>query len=425
MKNRKAYYLLFATNIISGFAQGISMLAIPWHFASVLKQPEAFGIAYAITTIAMMVVGLYAGSLIDKYPRKYVFLGVNIFGFALLSAATFAGFMLGEVPSFLILSVFAGTILIYNFHYPALYAFGQEITERQYYGKFTSLTEILGQSTSILAGAAAAILLSGFNNPVIEINTWTFKTGIYFEPWSMHAIFLLDACTYAIGIGLIALIQYTPVALRVPETGNMFERINRGLHYLKENPLIFLFGNFSFAIFAVLLITVQQLLPVYTDKHLQSGPGLYAILEVMYAIGALMAGIGIERFFRNKGGYVKGVQLLLWLTVFIYAIYALSTHKGLILAITCLLGITNAGTRVLRTTWLFEHVPNQQIGRVSSVFQTINILLRFLLSMVFAMAFFNTSFGIRWSYAICGLFVLANLIGLMRFQKQIIQLKKS
>jgi len=424
MKNRKAYYLLFATNIISGFAQGISMLAIPWHFATVLKQPEAFGKTYAITTIAMMFVGLYAGSLIDKYSRKHVFLGVNIFGFLLLSAAALSGFIAGDVPSIFILSVFAGTILIFNFHYPALYAFGQEITERQFYGKFTSLIEILGQSTSILAGAAAAILLSGLNYPALDLGFYTIPFSIYLEPWSMRAIFLLDACTYAIGIALIALIKYTPVVVRVAESGNVFQRINRGLDYLKKNPLVFLFGNFSFAIFAVLLITVQQLLPVYTDKHLQAGAGMYAILEVMYALGALMAGIGVERYFRNKGGYVNGVRFMLWLTVIIYLIYAFSTQRILILAITFLLGIANAGARVLRTTWLFQHVENQQIGRVSSVFQTINIILRFLLSLVFAMAFFNTADGIRWSYLICGFFVFINLLGLMRFQKQITALKK-
>ncbi|MCB0409746.1 MAG: hypothetical protein KDD29_05970, partial [Flavobacteriales bacterium] len=72
MKNKKALNFLFAANTISGFAQGISMLAIPWYFASVLNDSTTFGIIYAITTIISLFWGLYAGTLIDRYNRKII-----------------------------------------------------------------------------------------------------------------------------------------------------------------------------------------------------------------------------------------------------------------------------------------------------------------------------------------------------------------
>ena len=50
MKNKRAIYLLFLSNIISGFAQGISMIAIPLYFVEVVGRPHVFSISYIIIT---------------------------------------------------------------------------------------------------------------------------------------------------------------------------------------------------------------------------------------------------------------------------------------------------------------------------------------------------------------------------------------
>ena len=46
MKNKQAIYLLFLSNIISGLAQGISMIAIPWYFIEIIDKPEFFAYSY-------------------------------------------------------------------------------------------------------------------------------------------------------------------------------------------------------------------------------------------------------------------------------------------------------------------------------------------------------------------------------------------
>jgi MFS family permease len=385
------------------------MLAIPWYFSEIIGKPELFGWMYALTTFIMLFWGLYAGTLIDKYPRKQVFLGINLFGGILLSIVSLYGFLKGDVGATGAILVFSGTILIYNIHYPALYAFGQEITEKQFYGKFTSTTEIVGQSTSIISGAIGAALLSGFSgNSIIPP----------IEPWTLHEIFLADALTYWISILLIASIRYEAIAQRHRETGSVITRIKTGIHFLKENKHVFLFGNASYAIFIVLLVTVQQLLPVYTSNHLKAGPGVYAFAEMAYAIGAMLAGVGIIRVFRQKG-LVLGVIAMMLVTILTYLIAGFSKSVELYLGLSVILGITNAGARVLRTTWLFQHVPNQSIGRVSSVFQSINILHRVALSALCSLPFFHSGNNIRFTYVLCAVIVLIYTIPLVVNYKQI------
>jgi len=72
LKNKKALYLLLSANAISHFAQGISMLAIPWYFAKHLNAASIFSIIYSIATFASLFWGLYAGTLIDRFPRKNI-----------------------------------------------------------------------------------------------------------------------------------------------------------------------------------------------------------------------------------------------------------------------------------------------------------------------------------------------------------------
>ena len=50
MKNIETIRLLFAANIISGLAQGITMVAIPWYFIKIVNAPEKFTTAYLVIT---------------------------------------------------------------------------------------------------------------------------------------------------------------------------------------------------------------------------------------------------------------------------------------------------------------------------------------------------------------------------------------
>ncbi len=422
VKNARAYRLLFISNAVSGFSQGISMLAIPWYFSKILGKPELFGMLYALTTFIMLFWGMYAGSLIDRFSRKHVFLAVNAFGLLLLGAAAGIGFWLGEVPAWAAMAVFAGTILVYNMHYPALYAFGQEITEREHYGKFTSWVEIIGQSTSILSGSVAAILLSGMAAGKHQFGGMEITLPFTIQAWSLHEIFLADAITYLLGFILIAMIRYVPIAIRHKETGTMFERIRTGLQFLQAHPLLFLFGNASYAIFVVLLVTFQQLMPQYIDQHMHAGAGTYAFAEVMYSIGAMLAGVFMVWTFR-RSGFILGITVMMGATVIIYTLFA-TTHQVLLFAVLCLLiGIANAGTRVLRTTWLFQHVPNQSIGRISSVFQTINILFRAIISAVFALPFFNRNGQIVYAFAVCAVFVGIWIIPILKNYQKLVSFR--
>jgi hypothetical protein len=275
----------------------------------------------------------------------------------------------------------------------------------------------MGQSTSVLAGAIAAILLSGTHDGVFDLLGIKIQLPVDIPKWDLHAIFLLDAITYFIAFALILFIKYTPVEELEVDKESIYKRVVAGIKFLKERPMIFLFGNCSYNIFVVLLVEIHLLLPLYVDHHLHKSADVYASSEIYYALGALLAGFGTNYLmqFMNE---VRAIIAKMLLTTSVLFLCAFTQSVGIFFAISFLIGITNAGTRILRVTWLFHHIPNNLIGRTGGVFHVINILLRSGLIALFSIPFFAQGSNITWAYFICGVFVLISVLPLIFYRKQ-------
>lgn len=403
VKNKRALHLLFTANGISGFAQGISMLAIPWYFTRI-QANTYFNISYGIITIGVLFFGLYAGTLVDRFSRKNNFLVVSVTCGLLLALISCIGFYQQSLSDFLVVSVFGITMLNYNIHYPTLYAFGQEISSAEDYAKVNANIEVVGQSTSILSGGIAALMLEGGHFSIAG-----FQLG--FEPWPIWEIFLLNAATYFAAALLISFIQYVPAAVKYVEV-NIYQRIKTGFVYLKANPQLLIFGLFSYSVFAMLLVEIHSVLPVYVDKHLHEKGSVFAISDGIYAVGAFCAGLFVNKVFQST----KTQQAIIFLTLVTAGIFiwAFATRSVLVIySVNLILGFTNAGIRVLRLTHLFNNVPNELMGRVNSIFNMANLLIRTLFIFLFSIPFFNFGNQVIWAFLIMAFFLIASALVLI------------
>ena len=422
MQNKSALYLLLTANAVSGFAQGISMLAIPWYFSDILDASSSFGTIYGIATFLTLFWGLYVGTLVDRYPRKNIFLCISILGALIIGSIAATGFILDEVPMVLVGVVFCVTLFIYNVHYPTLYAFGQEISEKANYGKMNSFIEIQGQATSVISGAFAAILITGIDEQFLTNIGLNGIINFKLEAWPIHHIFLMDACTYLIAFVLILFIKYTPLVKEKVDLGSVYTRLKQGAIFLKKHPLLFHFGLGSYAVFAMFLVHIHQLMPIYINNHLEASSAVYAGAKTLYAVGAMLSGIGIRWVFKNTNT-VKAIIIMMLLSFVVFELIAVSKSASILIFVCFVLGLTNAGTRVLRITYLFNNIPNNIIGRAGSVFQTLNVLVRFTFITLFSLAFFAKDDNIVWTYFICGLFIFISAFPLLIYYKKLIKMK--
>ena len=91
--------------------------------------------------------------------------------------------------------------------------------------------------------------------------------------------------------------------------------------------------------------------------------------------------------------------------------------------VSFIIGISNAGTRILRITYLFSHIPNHIIGRVGSVFNCMSVIIRTVLISIFTMKFFSQGDTIKWGYLIGIILLTIALIPLIRNYKKLVNLK--
>lgn len=414
MKNQTAIILLFIANTISGFSQGVSLIAIPWHFVDVVDKPELIAYIYFFATFVCLFWGPYAGTLVDKYSRKNIFLLANVCGAVLFLSGGFSSLLMGYAPVATLAVLFSATFLIFNIHYPTLYAFAQELVEPQFYGKITSYIEVQGQTTSMIAGALAAILLKGgiYDLGFCSINV---------PKWEIYHVLLFDGCTYFVSVLIISLIAYKSTVKRETESSGVVERFRFGLSFLRQNPMVFLFGITSFTVFATVLVSNFVVSPNYVKNFLNADADVYAMHEISYAFGAIAAGLFINRIFKNYNAILGSIVLHV-LCGLVYFIFAIIWDIPTFLSLMFFIGLANAGTRVLRITFLLERIPNQVIGRTGSIFMVINVLERLALIALFSLPFFIEN--IAWTYVICGICCFLAVVVLVLYYKKISIIQK-
>jgi len=380
------------------------MIAIPWYFAQ-MDSLRYFGIVYIVTNVLSMFWVPWSGTVVDKYDRKKIFqVLTSCIGVIIISFGVF-GIWNGGLSMILVASIFVITFLNYNMHYPCLYAFVQEITPPENYAKMTSLLEVIGQITTISAGAGATLLLEGATNGQMDVFGMTINIGFDLEPWAIQEIILLDGMTYFIAFTIISFISYVPLRKRTAEVGSVLTRIKTGLRYLNGERSIFWFGVLSFMVFTMVLMDTFYMGANYVRNHLQESGDVYANAKMAYSIGAICVGITI-------GFLMKKISLpavVISLTFIISGAYLyLSVNESVLLffVMMLLVGICNAGCRISRITYLFRNVPNQFFGRAGSVFFQAHILLRIILLGIFTIPFFHTSNNIIFGYRVMGIILL-------------------
>ena len=189
----------------------------------------------------------------------------------------------------------------------------------------------------------------------------------------------MNVCTYAAAIYFYMKLPYkkqnTREKKRVVKT-----RGAEGIKYLWKRPILFIFLLFSTMPFIGVMMT-NYLFPVYLKDVLQVSGSIYALENMIYAIGAVAAGAMIPIIAKKIGN-----EKTIILSVVLYTIViSLIIHVNLPIYLTIMffLAIGNSGARVARNSFLMEWVPNDIIGRVDSVFRSIGLLLRVVLLAIF------------------------------------------
>lgn len=376
---------VLVANILSSTGSGITMIAIPWLFINREGGEKLFGYVMLSMTVVLFLITPYIGLMVDRFSRKGILLFSQVVGFLLLLTFSILGFLGVHYQMLQLIILYASGSLYFSIFFPTMFAFSQEIFERSKYKLINGAMEVQSQTSSMLAGGIASILI----------------TRIHLS-W----ILLIDAFSYAGAFIILAYIPYTKIKETL-RNESFWNRLTEGYRYMRKSPLLFLFLFATFMPFIVLQVT-NYIFPIYIYDTLHSTALVLGLSEFSYAVGAILAGIFIPYLMQRFGNQITAVMTILAFLLSILAFFFLPI-VSIFLILQVLIGIGNAGTRVVRKTVMMEKIPNDKIGRVNSLYQVIGLAFRISLIGLFTKTL--PQLGTNFSLGLLGLILVLALVG--------------
>ena len=382
---------LLVANTLGSIGSGITIFAVPWLLVHRDGGNEAYRWTTIATTLVLLLVSPTYGAWLDRHSRQTALLASELWGFAAMTAMALLGLALGGFGMLQLVVIYFAGMLYYSLHYPAKFAFVQQIFPPSQYSTLTGLLEVQGQTAMMIAGGLGGLLVD-------RVPLWV--------------ILLFDAATYLTSFLIQRTLPYEASHLTkpagAPRTG-IWRGVLEGLRWLGARPRLAIFFTCAMIPFVVVMAG-NYLFPIYVSQTLHAGSGTFAAGEIAFAVGSILAGFLLPQLL---GRYSAAVTIPGTMAVFLLGlacIFVLRFPAAFVLA-GALLGFGNAGSRVARSALLLRLVPNEVMGRVSSFYTILDRLLRS--ALVMAMAVIDTH-GPPAGYALLTVVFVVALFGVVQ-----------
>lgn len=341
----------FIADIVSGFGVGMSTIGANWYLMDQTGSITSVGFMLSLNVIAGFLISAFAGTLIDKWNRKTIILwahGIRAIALLFIAGAfLWAGFRIELLYAFAILNGIGWTVYM-----SASRSLVQEIVPENDFIHGNSLIEISLQVGMFVAGAVS---------------------GILYKYVGFELILFLNSLAFIAASFFLIRMQHTPIQLD-NEGERFFETFKNGFSYLVERPYIFVLGIVSI-IPLVSTMVYNVVLPGYVSIAVGGDSIVFGLSDMFYGIGALLSGF-IAASLAKRFSQNRTIILFFLISVLILVVVAFNTTILLLYVGSVLIGLTNSSLRILITTTLMETVSKAYMGRSTSVWMAISLLLQ-------------------------------------------------
>lgn len=341
--NFRIYWLGQCVSLIGTWMQNIGQT---WLVFSLTGSPLLVGILGAIQFLPITIFSLFAGVVIDKYPKRTILLITQSISMLLaltLSILVFTQTVRYEYILFLALILgFSNTLDM-----PTRQAFTIEMAGKQDLMNAIALNSATFNLARIIGPAIGAVILASFGTE------WCF---------------LLNGLSFMAVILSLLKIKVKPY-VRTKVTNSIFREIKDGLKYITREPsllktllMVLIIGIFAF--------NYNVLIPVFTKNVLDQGEYVYGFLMSSLGIGSFMGALIVS--INSKSGPKAKVLMVCAVVVGINLILIsfTKTHylTGFLLIIT---GIFNIWFSTTANSTLQINATDEYRGRVMSVYSLV------------------------------------------------------
>lgn len=344
-KNFRIYWLGQCVSLMGTWMQNIGMT---WLVFSITGSPLLLGLLEAVRFLPITLFSLFAGVIIDKFPKRKILLITQTISMALafiLSALVFTKTVRYEF--ILILALVLGfTNTIDN---PARQSFTVEMTGKEDLMNAIALSSVTFNLARIVGPALGALVLA---------------------VWGPAWCFLLNGLSFITVIISLLIITVQPYRREMAKGSNILAEIKDGLKYLVYER--HLFQTITLILVAgVFVFNYEVLVPVFTKNILNQGEQVYGFLMSSLGIGSLLGALIVSMKRKSKESS-KILFLSLTTVSILLVLIGLTRAYYLTIILLVLSGITNLWFNTIANVMLQLTAKDEYRGRVMSVFSLVN-----------------------------------------------------
>lgn len=345
LKHRN-FRLFWAGQCISLIGTWMQNVAQAWLVLEITKSAFWLGVVSAVQFLPVLVLSLYAGTLIDRFPKKQmlIFTQTTLMVLAFILAVDT---WMHTVALWHVL-ILAGVLGIANtLDMPTRQAFMIELVGREDLMNAIVLNSSIFNAARVVGPTVAGMAIAG-----VGID-WCFF---------INAVSFLPVIT---GITMIRLSGHPTAAAKQEKTG-VWPEIRAGLSYVRNTPGI-LMPILILAVVNVFTMNFNVVVPLYAKDVFHSGAGGFGFLMSANGLGALIGAAILAAKSRNGPSARTLVAGGVGIGIFELAITPMKSfavvYLLLMLVGVCMITFTTTANSLVQV-----QAPNHLRGRVMSIF---------------------------------------------------------
>lgn len=340
----KNYRLLIAGQLVSALGDGVYALTLIWTMKVLTGSAVLMSVVLAADIIPTIIIGIFAGVLVDRGNQKKYMLLADIFrGIVIVSIVLLL--LGGHLSPWMLIVATIITSSFDAFFSPAKTVAIRKIVPEYLMTRAQSISATIQTIVGLIAPALAGILLV----------------------YSLPTAFIFNAATFFISFICIAFIKQKSLTEK-SETKLNFKSfssdLKTGLKTIISVPI--LRGMIIYLVLInFMLAPVSIIFPMFVKNASE-----LAIVEIAFAIGILIGSIAINLFNKTK----KIIPMILGLTLLLgsFAVLAFVDNLVVVALLVLIAGLGSIFANIILQTIFMIKVPREVLGRSQS---TMRVLL--------------------------------------------------
>jgi MFS family permease len=372
---------MWTGQLVSTMGSALTSLAASILVFRLTESAMSVGLMLMATAAPSLLVGLFAGVLVDRYDRKWIMVGADLVRAVLVLLIP----VLVPLNIIWLYVIVLLTSAIGQFFDPAHESVLPEVATEQELASANSLMAISSFGATAVGFAASGLIASAAN---------------------INLVFYLDAASFVFSAACIFLIRIKPLqAEEDTSAAVVIKNLKAGFHQLFDTPI--LRSLFSTQVPTLLAFGLSNaLLLPFALRALKATEFEYGLQEGLTSIGFVAASLLLAGLFdrMREGAWMASGYLGMALAGIAYSF---TRSIPLAIVIVTISGFFNAPASIARRLVVQRNTPREMRGRVNSVFFVSRDVL-FLIGM--AAAGLADFIDVRIMYLVSALMLLGGAI---------------